>query len=68
MSKDQARLTVLMNADKKQEFDELCATLGTNASEVVRELIIGYLASGKPEPPLLLARPHKTAPKKPRTD
>ncbi|MDB5900913.1 MAG: hypothetical protein JWP22_619 [Ramlibacter sp.] len=68
MSKDQARLTVLMNADKKQEFDQLCAALGTNASEVVRDLIVGYLATREPEPALLLARPHKTAPKKSRTD
>jgi hypothetical protein len=57
MSKDQARLTVLMNAAKKQEFDALCASLGTNASEVVRELIVNYLTSGKPEPTLLPAKP-----------
>jgi hypothetical protein len=69
MSKDQARLTVLMNADKKQEFDELCSALGTNASEVVRKLIVGYLANGKPEPALLVTRPaQKPAPKKRRTD
>jgi hypothetical protein len=60
MSKDQARLTVLMNIAKKKEFDELCASLGTNASEVVRELIVNYLSSGKPEPTLLQPKPsHK---------
>jgi hypothetical protein len=60
MSKDQARLTVLMDAAKKQEFDELCASLGSNASEIVRELIVHYLSSGKPEPTLLARqRPDK---------
>jgi hypothetical protein len=60
MNKEQARLTVLMNADKKQEFDELCGALGTNASEVVRQLIVNYLARSKPEPALLPAKPpHK---------
>jgi metal-responsive CopG/Arc/MetJ family transcriptional regulator len=60
MSKDQARLTVLMDAAKKQEFDELCASLGSNASEIVRELIVHYLSSEKPEPTLLARqRPDK---------
>jgi hypothetical protein len=59
MTKEQARLTVLMNADQKLEFDELCGALGTNASEVVRQLIANYLAKRKPEPALLAARPHK---------
>jgi hypothetical protein len=68
MSKEQARLTVLMDAQRKKEFDELCAALGTNASEVVRQLIVGHLARGKPEPSLLLAAARKTAPRKRRTD
>ena len=53
MTKDHARLTVLLDAAKKKEFDELCAALGTNASQVVRELILHYLASGHEEPNLL---------------
>lgn len=55
MTRDHARLTVLMDAHKKKEFDALCATLGTNASQVVRELIAEYLAGGRPQsllPPL----------------
>lgn len=55
MTKDHARLTVLMDADRKKQFDELCASLGTNASEVVRALIVKYLAEGQPEPSLLPA-------------
>jgi antitoxin component of RelBE/YafQ-DinJ toxin-antitoxin module len=53
MTKDHARLTVLLDAAKKKEFDALCAELGTNASQVVRELILHYLASGEQEPNLL---------------
>jgi len=53
MTKDHARLTVLMDADRKKQFDELCAALGTNASEVVRELIVKYLSEGQSEPSLL---------------
>ena len=68
MSKDQARLTVLMNADRKKEFDQLCEALGTNASEVVRQLIVGYLAKGEPEPALLGRPAKKTTPKKRRSD
>lgn len=44
MPKDLARLTVLLDVDKKKDFDQLCANLGTNASQVVRELIARYLA------------------------
>ena len=53
MTKDHARLTVLLDAGRKKEFDALCASLGTNASQVVRELILHYLASGHTEPNLL---------------
>ncbi|RYF69975.1 MAG: ribbon-helix-helix protein, CopG family [Comamonadaceae bacterium] len=38
-----ARLTVLMDADKKAQFDALCGALGRNSSDVVRALIRGYL-------------------------
>lgn len=55
MPKDLARLTVLLDAEKKKAFDELCAELGTNASQVVRELIGQYL-SGDPWEPGLRAR------------
>jgi hypothetical protein len=49
MTRDHARLTVLMDAEKKKEFDALCAALGTNASQVVRELIADYLAGERPQ-------------------
>ena len=39
-----ARLTVLIDADKKKAFDELCASQDITASQVVRQLIREYLA------------------------
>ena len=69
MTKDHARLTVLLDAAKKKEFDELCAALGTNASQVVRELILHYLASGREEPNLLArAMSAKGKPRRQGTD
>ncbi|MBK6008857.1 CopG family transcriptional regulator [Ramlibacter ginsenosidimutans] len=38
-----ARLTVLIDADKKKAFDELCAAQDITASQVVRQLIREYL-------------------------
>lgn len=38
-----ARLTVLIDADKKKAFDELCAAQDITASQVVRQLIRDYL-------------------------
>lgn len=38
-----ARLTVLIDADKKRAFDELCAAQDITASQVVRQLIREYL-------------------------
>lgn len=43
MKKEEARLTVLLDADRKEEFAELCRSLGTNTSSVVRELIVRFL-------------------------
>ena len=39
-----ARLTVLMDAQKKKAFEELCAAQDITASQVVRQLIREYLA------------------------
>ena len=39
-----ARLTVLIDADKKKAFDEICAAHDITASQVVRQLIREYLA------------------------
>jgi Ribbon-helix-helix protein len=38
-----ARLTVLIDADKKKAFDMLCASQDITASQVVRQLIRDYL-------------------------
>lgn len=39
-----ARLTVLIDADKKKAFEDLCAAQDFTASQVVRKLIREYLA------------------------
>jgi hypothetical protein len=39
-----ARLTVLIDAEKKKAFEELCAAQDITASQVVRQLIRDYLA------------------------
>ena len=39
-----ARLTVLMDAEKKKAFEDLCASQDITASPVVRQLIREYLA------------------------
>lgn len=38
-----ARLTVLIDAERKRAFDELCAAQDITASQVVRQLIRDYL-------------------------
>jgi hypothetical protein len=38
-----ARLTVLIDAEKKKAFDDLCASQDITASQVVRQLIREYL-------------------------
>lgn len=38
-----ARLTVLIDAEKKRAFEELCASQDITASQVVRQLIREYL-------------------------
>jgi hypothetical protein len=39
-----ARLTVLIDVEKKKAFEELCAAQDITASQVVRQLIREYLA------------------------
>jgi antitoxin component of RelBE/YafQ-DinJ toxin-antitoxin module len=39
-----ARLTVLIDADKKKAFEDVCAAQDITASQVVRQLIREYLA------------------------
>ena len=43
MEEKPARLTVLIDADKKKAFDDLCAAQDITASQVVRQLIREYL-------------------------
>ncbi|MBE7940037.1 MULTISPECIES: ribbon-helix-helix protein, CopG family [Ramlibacter] len=40
---DKARLTVLIDPDKKRAFEALCSEQDLNASQVVRQLIRQYL-------------------------
>lgn len=44
MESKTARLTVLVDPDKKQAFERLCASQDLTPSQVVRHLIRGYLA------------------------
>ena len=46
-----ARLTILIDAEKKKAFEALCASQDITASQVVRKLIRDYLASHGIEPP-----------------
>ena len=43
MEEKPARLTVLIDAEKKKAFDALCASQDITASQVVRQLIREYL-------------------------
>ena len=44
MENKTARLTVLIDPRKKEAFEQLCATQDLTPSQVVRQLIRGYLA------------------------
>jgi hypothetical protein len=44
MEEKPARLTVLIDAEKKKAFEALCASQDITASQVVRQLIRDYLA------------------------
>jgi hypothetical protein len=44
MEEKPARLTVLIDAEKKKAFETLCAAQDITASQVVRQLIREYLA------------------------
>lgn len=44
MEEKPARLTVLIDPDKKKAFEALCASQDITASQVVRQLIREYLA------------------------
>lgn len=44
MEEKPARLTVLIDVEKKKAFEDLCAAQDITASQVVRQLIRDYLA------------------------
>lgn len=44
MEEKPARLTVLIDAEKKRAFEALCASQDITASQMVRQLIRDYLA------------------------
>jgi antitoxin component of RelBE/YafQ-DinJ toxin-antitoxin module len=44
MEEKPARLTVLIDAEKKKAFEDLCASQDITASQVIRQLIREYLA------------------------
>ena len=44
MKNKTARLTVLIDPRKKEAFEQLCASKDLTPSQVVRQLIRGYLA------------------------
>jgi hypothetical protein len=50
MEEKPARLTVLIDAEKKKAFEALCASQDITASQVVRQLIRDYLARHAMEP------------------
>ncbi len=66
-----ARLTLLIDPNKKAVFERLCAAQDRSASQVVRQLIRDYLAqhgveyqaSGDDEPTAPVARAAAPAPK-----
>lgn len=43
MESKTARLTILIDPDKKKAFEALCASQDLNSSQVVRQLIRDYL-------------------------
>ena len=56
MEEKPARLTVLIDSEKKKAFEELCASQDITASQVVRQLIREYLAKHGVEAKATLAR------------
>ncbi len=49
MEQKTARLTLLIDPDKKAAFERLCASQDLTPSQVIRKLIRGYLAVHKAE-------------------
>ena len=43
MEEKAARFTILIDADKKKAFDDLCASQDVTSSQMIRQLIKDYL-------------------------
>ena len=43
MDDKKARLTVLIDPRNKEAFDAICSSNNSSSSEVLRQLIVGYL-------------------------
>lgn len=56
MERKTARFTFLIDPDKKQAFEELCAAQDLTPSQVVRQLIREYLLKHGVVPPPLRKR------------
>lgn len=73
MERKTARLTLLLDPNKKAAFEHLCALQDRTASQVVRQLIrdylarygVEYVASGVVDDAAAPARPRKRAPAAP---
>jgi hypothetical protein len=52
MEEKPARLTILIDAEKKKAFEELCASQDITASQMVRQLIREYLSKHGVQLPL----------------
>ena len=48
MEKKTARLTVLLDPSRKAAFEKLCRSQDTTPSQVMRQLIREFIASGHP--------------------
>lgn len=62
MERKTARLTLLLDPNKKAAFEHLCALQDRSASQVVRQLIRDYLAQHGVEYVASGAAPEPTAP------
>lgn len=58
-----ARFTILIDADRKRAFDELCASQDATVSQVIRQLINDYISEHEPQESTATQRVAKTASK-----
>ena len=56
-----ARFTILIDADRKRAFDELCASQDATVSQVIRQLINDYISEHEQQEAAATKRSGKTA-------